>query len=429
MEHQSAINDDNIHPPATQSQTEPPQTGKIFRAKIPFTRAGRFDLPPEVRISRLQRELLDLRARFAAQERELEELNEFKENSGQQIEELLNVMRDSARADIEKLESELAVAKQQSEVAIQKAEIEINKLKSKLETVRSELGATKTELETARNNWMQIETTMVAELLESRNAVESLRIELETARAHAATTQVQAAEPTTTACENEHSAEEPATRVKTPSPTSSDRDDFVQESKIALDRHPKRRYSTSSTETVKLKDEPLARLQREETSLQLLPKTDKEDIPLISCAQVPSPTNVVFARSLFLQGPLLRGESRVSINFPAPHGAILPPFGQPDIGFSVWLQEHGATAELQRLNVLTRDLELRRRFLLQERLTQEEQVFVIEHIPHASISSPSYLRALAGLAIHLFDDMHVFPLLFCFTKWRSETLQKFLDNL
>ena len=397
MDHQSAINDDNIHPPAPQSQTEPPQKKKIVRGEIPLTRAGRFDLPHEVRISRLQRELLELRARFAAQELELQQLKEFRENSGQELEQLLKVMQDAAKAQVEKLESELSEAKQQSEVAIKKAEIESSKLKSELKTVRCELEKTKADLETAR--------------------------------AHEATTQFQVAEPKATASKNVRLAEEPATSAKTPSSTSSDRDDVSQERKIFMVRDIKRRYSALSTEKDEINDEPLARRQREETPLQLVPNPDKEDIPLISCAQVSPPTNVVFESSLFLQGPQLRGESRVSINYPASHGAILPPFKQPDIGFSVWFQEHGATAELQRLNVLTRDLEIRRRFLLQERLTQEEQDFVIEHIPHASVSSPSYLRALAGLAIHLFDDMHVFPLLFCFTKWRSKTLQRFLDNL
>lgn len=155
----------------------------------------------------------------------------------------------------------------------------------------------------------------------------------------------------------------------------------------------------------------------------------EDEFPLMPFAQVPLPSHVVFTRTLVLQGPLLRGESRVSINYPAAHTALLPQFVRPDIGFSMWLQEHGVAGELQRLNVLMRDLELRRRFLIHERPTQEEEDFVIEHIPHASISSPPYLRALVGLAIHLFDDMHVFPLLFCFTKWRSKTLQRFLDNL
>ena len=181
-------------------------------------------------------------------------------------------MREAARHHVHQFETELSETKRQSEVAIQKAGIEINKLKSELETVRSELGKTKTELEPARNNWMQIETTMVAELLKSRNAVESLRIELETAQAHAATTKVQAAEPKATASENVRSAEKPATRAKTPSPKSSDRDEFYHESKISSVRHLKRRYFASSTETVNLKDPPLACLQRKKTFITIITK-------------------------------------------------------------------------------------------------------------------------------------------------------------
>ena len=107
---------------------------------------------------------------------------------------------------------------------------------------------------------------------------------------------------------------------------------------------------------------------------------------------MPPSTNVVFptiARS-FLQGSLLHKKSRVTINYPTSHGAILPPFGQPDIKFSVWLQEHEATADIHRLNLLTRDLEFRLRFFLQERLTQMEQDFMLEHIPDAFVSSIGY---------------------------------------
>ena len=49
---------------------------------------------------------------------------------------------------------------------------------------------------------MLIETTMVAELLEARNAVKSLRIKMETVQAQAATKQVQAAEYKATDSEN-----------------------------------------------------------------------------------------------------------------------------------------------------------------------------------------------------------------------------------
>ena len=78
---------------------------------------------------------------------------------------------------------------------------------------------------------------------------------------------------------------------------------------------------------------------------------------------------------------------------------------------------------------MIRDLDLRRRFLMQENLTQEKQQFVIAHIPPVyKINSP-YLRALAGLTLISYDREHAFALLFCLSKMSPQSLRNFLNRL
>ena len=86
--------------------------------------------------------------------------------------------------------------------------------------------------------------------------------------------------------------------------------------------------------------------------------------------------------------------------------------------------------------VLRRDLELRRRFLMEGNLSQENQQFVIAHVPPSYDHGNAYMRALAGLTMHSFDVIDperrrelAFALLFCFSKLADKSLDKFITRL
>ena len=66
---------------------------------------------------------------------------------------------------------------------------------------------------------------------------------------------------------------------------------------------------------------------------------------------------------------------------------------------------------------------------MQGHLPQDEEQFVISHIPPAYQSQSDYLRALAGLALMCYDPEQAFALLFCFSKLRRQALNNFLDRL
>ena len=75
---------------------------------------------------------------------------------------------------------------------------------------------------------------------------------------------------------------------------------------------------------------------------------------------------------------------------------------------------------------MTRELKLRRRFLMQGHLPQDEEQFVISRIPPAYQSQSDYLRTLDGLALMCYDPEQEFALLFCFSKLRRHALNNLI---
>ena len=78
--------------------------------------------------------------------------------------------------------------------------------------------------------------------------------------------------------------------------------------------------------------------------------------------------------------------------------------------------------------LVTRDLELRRLFLMQGHLPQNEEQFEILQIPPAYQSQSDYLCALASLALMCYDFEQAFALLFCFSKLRRHALNNFFNR-
>ena len=166
--------------------------------------------------------------------------------------------------------------------------------------------------------------------------------------------------------------------------------------------------------------------------------SDEGPNPRNQLAQVPPPPPqpIRFTTSELLPGPVANGNAGVTVNCPTPTIRDFPPVLPPGLNFYHWQVAHELVLNAHDEEVLRRDLELRRRFLMEGNLTQEERQFVIAHIPPAYDFSPRYLRALAGLALHSFDVIDpdrrqelVFALLFCFSRWGKSTLKKFLTQL
>ena len=155
--------------------------------------------------------------------------------------------------------------------------------------------------------------------------------------------------------------------------------------------------------------------------------------PHISAAQVPPPpprptpptTPVVFGRRQLLGEPASNGDCNGTISYPTTT-IELPPF-QIDDRFEQWLREHQLIDQIPRIDHLRRDLEYRRRFLMEGHLTQEEQDFVVAQIPAVYLSRSHYLFALAGLALLYFDHDQSIALLFCFSKMRKDAVGNLLD--
>ena len=185
-------------------------------------------------------------------------------------------------------------------------------------------------------------------------------------------------------------------------------------------------------------DEPPTRSQRFESLLasqqstptQLPNSQSSDDIPIISSAQPPHPQPgpIEFGNPEVLKGPVPKGDASVTINRPT-NNANLPTLHHPGQQFYQWLRAHRITDDPRQVILVMRDLELRRRFLMQGPLPQEEQQFVISHILPAYQSQSDYLLALAGLALMCYDRDQAFALLFCFSKLRRHALNNFLNRL
>ena len=78
------------------------------------------------------------------------------------------------------------------------------------------------------------------------------------------------------------------------------------------------------------------------------------------------------------------------------------------------------------MNVVTRDLKLRRRFLMHGHLDLRNHQFVIAHIPPLYERNSAYLRSCAGLALISYIGKQAFALHFCYSNMRRHALNNFL---
>ena len=148
------------------------------------------------------------------------------------------------------------------------------------------------------------------------------------------------------------------------------------------------------------------------------------------------PQPIDFAKPEALALPVALNDREPCINRPTTNLHDFPPILRPGVNFYQWLMarriEYSPLAE----EVLRRDLELRRHFLMEGNLTEEEQQFIIAHISPAFDYVNAYMRALAGLALHSFDVIDpdrrhelAFALLFCISKLQDKKLINFIKRL
>jgi sentrin-specific protease 1 len=155
-----------------------------------------------------------------------------------------------------------------------------------------------------------------------------------------------------------------------------------------------------------------------------------EDLPVCPSAQLPPPppAPINFGDTVIVAGNIKKGDSAVCIHRPS-ENVFLPIIQTPGVDFNHWLHTHGITFEPAQLPVLTRDLELRRRFLMQGDLTSEEQQFIVDRVPPVYENTPKYLRALAGHALLQFNCEQAFALIYCFSRLTTKSLRKIIDTL
>ena len=363
-----------------------------------------------------------------------------------------------ATAKEERIKAEATTAVDAAQAAVNLAQATEREATRRAQTAERVAADLRTELETERRNSEMIMTALKTELQESWKEIDSLRIQLEEARAQATET------------EAERPDEEPATRSKTPRPTSSlsvaptnesssnsesssssSSDDSppdaanASRADRAVARRRKRVISPPSSD--KDDDAPLARRRRIQPPLsphsaptQILSDSQTSDegpIPSNRLAQVPPPPprSIYFGRSELIPGHVDSGNAGVTVNYPTHTVRDFPPISPPALNFHYWLENHGLSVSQRLEEVMRRDLESRRRFLMDGNLSPEDRQFVISRIPPAYEFGPNYLLALAGLALHSFDVINpvrrrelVFALLYCFSRWNKNTLNKFLNQ-
>ena len=334
-------------------------------------RLSRFNMPPSQQITCLETELRALRAKFAAQDIELKEL---KSNAANQLEDTIKAIANKANEEIQRLQTELAEAnrkieeqKQQMEKFKQDAEKLINRQPNVI---------TKAEVET------QIE-------------------------------QERPDSPPPMLDEFPDDTDEPFTKPKTPQSKSSSSSDSSDDSDSDYDQPStkKRRYLLLII-------------------IEPLPETEDKDLPVCPSAQIPPPPPVpiLFGDAVIAPGRVKNGDKNVSIYQPNQE-VNLPMVQEPGLNFHRWLHTHGINDDLVQLPAVTQDLELRRRFLVNGDLTQAEKQFIVDRVPPAYLTTSTYLRALAGLALSQYDPEQAFALLFCFSRISNKSLRNFFQRL
>ena len=111
------------------------------------------------------------------------------------------------------------------------------------------------------------------------------------------------------------------------------------------------------------------------------------------------------------------------------NNANLHPVNHPGKQLYQWLRAHRITNDPRQVILLTPDLKLRRCFLMQGHLPQDDEQCVISHIPPAYKSQSDYLRGFAGLALMCYDPQQAFALIFCFSKLRRDAINNYIDRL
>ena len=167
-------------------------------------------------------------------------------------------------------------------------------------------------------------------------------------------------------------------------------------------------------------NQPLSKQRKLSSSQNFEPLSqteNDEELPVCQSAQVPPPPPVPinFGDAVVVAGKVKKGDTSVIIHRPSEE-VTLPIIQTPGPDFSCWLHKHGINTDYTKMTTFTRDLELRRRFLMQGDLTPEEQQFIVDRVPPVYENSPNYLRALAGFALSQFDSEQSFALLYCFSR-------------
>ena len=387
---------------------------------------SRFDKPQSKQISCLETELRDLRAKFAAQEIELKEVKSKAEN---QLNETIQTIQKQANDEIQRLRTELAEANRNLEVMAAVSERMQN-------TKNERIAKMETEHRQQINNLKQDAEKYLNERLNALQAdheeeIQKLMADLKEANSKHSAPIVTETETQTTLDDVEAQTEE---RPDSPQPML---DEFPHDSEGTSTR-PKtpqsesNSSSDSSNDSDSDYDQPSTKKRRLSASLNIepLPETDEQDLPVCPSAQIPPPLPepIKFGDGVVVPGRVKNGDKNVSI-FRPNQVVNLPMVQEPDPNFPRWLHTHGIPDDFAQLPAVTRDLELRRRFLVNGDLTQAEKQFIVDRVPPVYESNSMYLRALAGLALSQYDHEQAFALLFCFSRISTKAIKNLFQRL
>ena len=398
----------------------------------PPQRPNRFDQPPSKQILRLEEELRALRTKFAEKESELEEV---KKASGNLLEETIKEIQNKANDVIHRLETELTTANRNLEVMavvcqnIQKRKNErIDRMEADHKQQMDNLKQDADQVLNKRLNALQADNEEEIQMLLTER--QELRSKLSRPLVTESVTQTDEfppPNPTTLADDDTQTekerpdttppmlaefpfdTEEPFTRPKTPQSEDSASDNSDPD----YNQPPSKQRKLSTSENF----EPLS-------------ETENDELPVCPSAQVPPPLPVpiVFGDTVVVKGRVKKGDNNVSIHRPN-QVVNLPLVQEPGADFDLWLHTHGINSDHERVTLLTRDLELRRRFLVQGDLSPEEQQFIVDRVPPAYDIHSVYLRSLAGYALSQYDSEQAFALLYCFSRLSSKALRNVIQRL
>ena len=399
----------------------------------PPQKPNRFDQPPSKHILRLEEELRQLRTKFTQKESELEEV---KRAAGNLLEETIKAIQNKSNDEIHRLQTELAAANRKIELisavgeTMQKTKNDridrieadhkqqIEKLKQDSDTVLNErLNALQSDNEKEIQKLLEERKELLSKLSPPL-VTESVTQTDEFPQPNASNlaevdTQTEEERPDSVPPmpdEFPDDSEDAFTRPKTPQTDDSSSDNSDPD----YNQPPSKQRKLSSSQTFK----PLSQSENE------------EELPVCQSAQLPPPppAPINFGDAVVVTGKVKKGDTSVCIHRPSEE-VTLPIIQNPGPDFSRWLHNHGINTDYSKMTSFTRDLELRRRFLMQGDLSPEEQQFIVDRVPPVYENSPNYLRALAGYALSQFDSEQAFALLYCFSRLTNKALRKLFAKL